>query len=219
MSILETTRNNTLNEFREHFNALAILLGDLESLSTSDKTSIVTAMNSLAAVSRTGNYSDLQNISINGASILSGTIDRNRLPAATTSAAGISQLADVLTDTSTSKTLTAAQGKILKDLIDSLTTVVSSKDDKWTVSVISTSSTLVNNSNVLISSAGTTQTLPSSPSAGNKVRISVMNFTNTIINRNNKKIMNLSENMTIDKANCSFELLFTGDTYGWWIVS
>lgn len=219
MAIIETSRSNTLNQFRENFNALAVLLGDLDALSVSEKTSIVAALNSLSTVARTGNYSDLQNIAIAGESITSGTIATARLPAASTSASGISQLVNTLTDTSTSRSLTAAQGKVLKDLIDSLSTTVNTKDDRWTVSVVGSNSNLIVNTNVLITSAGTTQTLPASPAVGNKIRFSVMNFTNTTINRNGKKIMNLTENMTIDKANCSFELMFTGDTYGWWIVS
>jgi hypothetical protein len=209
MAIIEVTRQNTLNQFREKVNDLAVLLGDLTTLSTTDKDSIVESINSLATVARTGSYTDLINRTVAASEITSGTIDQARLPASTTSVSGIVTLANALNDTSTSKALTAAQGKALND----------GKDAKWGLVVNSTNDTLSSFDDVLVTSAGTTQTLPASPSTGDKVRVSVMNFTNTIIGRNGKKIMNLTENLTIDVANSSIELVFTGDTYGWWLVA
>jgi len=209
MAIIEVTRQNTLNQFREKVNDLAVLLGDLTTLSTTDKDSIVESINSLATVAKTGSYTDLTNRTVAASEITSGTIDQARLPASTTSVSGIVTLANALNDTSTSKALTAAQGKALND----------GKDAKWGLVVNSTNDTLSSFDDVLVTSAGTTQTLPASPSTGDKVRVSVMNFTNTIIGRNGKKIMNLTENLTIDVANSSVELVFTGDTYGWWLVA
>jgi hypothetical protein len=209
MAIIEVTRQNTLNQFREKVNDLAVLLGDLTTLSTTDKDSIVESINSLATVARTGSYTDLINRTVAASEITSGTIDQTRLPASTTSVSGIVTLADALNDTSTSKALTAAQGKALND----------GKDAKWGLVVNSTNDTLSSFDDVLVTSAGTTQTLPASPSTGDKVRVSVMNFTNTIIGTNGKKIMNLTENLTIDVANSSIEFVFTGDTYGWWLVA
>jgi hypothetical protein len=209
MAIIEVTRQNTLNQFREKVNDLAVLLGDLTTLSTTDKDSIVESINSLATVARTGSYTDLTNRTVAASEITSGTIDQARLPASTTSVSGIVTLANALNDTSTSKALTAAQGKALND----------GKDAKWGLVVNSTNDTLSSFDDVLVTSAGTTQTLPASPSTGDKVRVSVMNFTNTIIGRNGKKIMNLTENLTIDVANSSVEFVFTGDTYGWWLVA
>jgi hypothetical protein len=212
MAIIEVTRQNTLNQFREKVNDLAVLLGDLTTLSTTDKDSIVESINSLATVAKTGSYTDLTNRTVAASEITSGTIDQARLPASTTSVSGIVTLANALNDTSTSKALTAAQGKALNDGLGG-------KDTKWGLVVNSTNDTLSSFDDVLVTSAGTTQTLPSSPSTGDKVRVSVMNFTNTIIGRNGKKIMNLTENLTIDVANSSVELVFTGDTYGWWLVA
>jgi hypothetical protein len=216
MAIIEVSRQNSLNEFREKVNALAVLLGDLSGLSTSEKDSIVEALNSLATVARTGSYTDLINRTIAASEITSGTIANDRLPSSTTSVPGIVQLANALNDTSTSKALTAAQGKVLYDILNPLS---SSADTKWTYVSKSSTSTINSFEHAMITSAGTTQTLPASPTLGDKIRISVMNFTNTIINRNGKDIMNLAENLTIDKAYTSIELFFTGDTYGWWIVS
>lgn len=56
--------------------------------------------------------------SLDASKITSGTVANARLPASTTSAAGIVQLNDTLTSTSTSLALTAAQGKVLKDTVD-----------------------------------------------------------------------------------------------------
>jgi len=177
MAIIEVTRQNTLNQFREKVNDLAVLLGDLTTLSTTDKDSIVESINSLATVAKTGSYTDLTNRTVAASEITSGTIDQARLPASTTSVSGIVTLANALNDTSTSKALTAAQGKALND----------GKDPKWGLVVNSINDTLSSFDDVLVTSAGTTQTLPASPSTGDKVRVSVMNFTNTIIGRNGKK--------------------------------
>jgi hypothetical protein len=212
MALLEVTRQNSLNEFREKVNALAVLLGDLEGLSTADKDSIVEALNSLATVARTGSYTDLINRTVAASEITSGTIANARLPSSTTSAAGIVQLANALNDTSTSKALTAAQGKILNDTF-------ASKDSLWNISVRTANGNLNAYDSVLVMTAGTTQTLPATPTVGDKIRIAVGNITNTIIGRNGKKIMNMLENLTVDNAYGNFELIFTGDTYGWWIVS
>lgn len=50
--------------------------------------------------------------------IVSGVFTPARLPAASVSGAGISQLNNTVTSTSTVQSLTAAQGKVLKDLVD-----------------------------------------------------------------------------------------------------
>jgi hypothetical protein len=52
--------------------------------------------------------------------ISAGTMDTARLPAASTSAAGIVQLVAGLTSTSNTQALAAGQGKALKDLIDQI---------------------------------------------------------------------------------------------------
>ncbi len=81
MAIIEVTRQNTLNQFREKVNDLAVLLGDLTTLSTTDKDSIVESINSLATVAKTGSYTDLTNRTVAASEITSGTIDQTRLPA------------------------------------------------------------------------------------------------------------------------------------------
>ena len=66
--------------------------------------------------------------------------------------------------------------------------------------------------------AGTVQ-LPASPLEGDTIRFLDLagNFAtnNLTIDRNSKKIMNLTENMIVSKNNASFALIYTGATYGW----
>jgi hypothetical protein len=86
------------------------------------------------------------------------------------------------------------------------------------VSAISTNTTAVSGVlYVLVSSL--TLTLPASPAQGSFVGIT--NLSNTVtgtVARNNQKIMNLSENLTVDVVNGSFVLYYSGATYGWVIV-
>jgi len=69
------------------------------------------------------------------------------------------------------------------------------------------------------SSHAITINLPASPLTGDQVRLldlaGTFGTNNLTVNRNGKKIMNLTENLVVSKNNASFELVFTGDTYGW----
>ena len=56
------------------------------------------------------------------ATVTGGLIPAEQLPAATTSTQGIVKLNDTLTSTSTTEALTAAQGKVLKDSLDTAIT-------------------------------------------------------------------------------------------------
>ena len=81
-----------------------------------------------------------------------------------------------------------------------------------------TSKTLGNREFVSVTSAGLTMTLPASPAAGNEVAIQVGDFTDTVIGRNSQNIMGLAEDMTIDVANRTVNLVFTDATRGWRVV-
>ena len=81
-----------------------------------------------------------------------------------------------------------------------------------------TSKTLGNREFVSVVGAGLTMTLPASPAAGNEVAIQVGDFTDTVIGRNSQNIMSLAENMTIDVANRTVNLVFTDATRGWRVV-
>jgi hypothetical protein len=61
-----------------------------------------------------------------------------------------------------------------------------------------------------------TLTLPLSPSAGDSLAVSNLSGATTcIIARNGSKINGLAENMTVDILNASFQLFYSGATYGW----
>jgi hypothetical protein len=81
-----------------------------------------------------------------------------------------------------------------------------------------TSKTLGNREFVSVVGAGLTMTLPASPAAGNEVAIQVGDFTDTVIGRNSQNIMSLAEDMTIDVANRTVNLVFTDATRGWRVV-
>ncbi len=61
--------------------------------------------------------------------------------------------------------------------------------------------------------------LPASPLTGDQIRIldlaGTFGTNSCTIARNGKKIMNLTENLIVSTTNAGFELVFTGDTYGW----
>lgn len=87
------------------------------------------------------------------------------------------------------------------------------------VAVTAVSVTLtLDDEHIHVTAAGQTITLPSAPVVGMDVCISVEAFTSTIIARNGKNIMSLSENMTIDKAGAAVSLRYISASRGWQIV-
>jgi hypothetical protein len=89
---------------------------------------------------------------------------------------------------------------------------------EWQTSVISTNQTLSKNNRYIVLTAGLTLTLPASPAINDIIWIAVGGFTNTIINRNGSNIMNLAQNLTINIANSSLQLIYVNGTYGWKII-
>lgn len=84
-----------------------------------------------------------------------------------------------------------------------------------TVTSTATSKTLVNREHCTVTASGQTITLPASPSAGWEVVITVGNFTNTVVGRNGSNIMDLAENMTLDRAYAAMNFLYVDATRGW----
>lgn len=84
-----------------------------------------------------------------------------------------------------------------------------------TVTSTATSKTLVNREHCTVTASGQTITLPASPSAGWQVVITVGNFTNTVVGRNGSNIMDLAENMTLDRAYAAMNFLYVDATRGW----
>jgi hypothetical protein len=96
--------------------------------------------------------------------------------------------------------------------------LVLSRNVLGTITTTAISKTLAVGEFCTVTAAGLTITLPASPAAGWKVAIGVLNFTDTIINRNSQNIMGLAENMTIDKTNVTVTLQFVDATRGWKII-
>ena len=81
--------------------------------------------------------------------------------------------------------------------------------------VTAASITATVNTHVYVSAAGRTITLPASPSIGQRVLITVGNFTDTVVGRNGSNIMSSASNMTLDKAYLSIQFIFADATRGW----
>lgn len=83
---------------------------------------------------------------------------------------------------------------------------------------VGVSTTLQSGDFCYVNTQGLTITLPATPSVGNQVTINVGNFQNTILGRNGSNIQALSENMTINIANATVDLIYLDATQGWRII-
>lgn len=90
--------------------------------------------------------------------------------------------------------------------------------ERFELKTVSTNTTIEKGDHALVTTAGTTVTLPASPEEGCSVLISVLSFSNTVVGRNAQPIMGLAENMTIDVENTSIKLRYTDATRGWVLV-
>jgi hypothetical protein len=93
-------------------------------------------------------------------------------------------------------------------------------DERYTrlfaTSVITGNTNAAINTHYYLNGAGITLTLPSSPTAGDEVRISeVAGNTDGIIARNGSNIMSAAENLTVDSAYAVIYLRYTNATIGW----
>lgn len=89
---------------------------------------------------------------------------------------------------------------------------------KPTVGVISSNTTAVANS-VYVLTANLTLTLPANPQVGDSIKVSNRSGVATcVIGANNKKIMGVAANLTLDTASASFELIYSGTDQGWVII-
>ena len=83
------------------------------------------------------------------------------------------------------------------------------------VSVI-TGNTNAASGNLYVLTANLTLTLPSSPSAGNYIKISNRSGVATcVVARNSEKIMGATADLTLDKLNSGFEMVYSGTAQGW----
>ena len=84
-----------------------------------------------------------------------------------------------------------------------------------TTVVTSTSVTATVNTHVFVDTATKTITLPASPTIGQRVLVTVGNFTDTVVGRNGSNIMSSGTDMTLDKAYLSIQFIYTNSTVGW----
>lgn len=88
----------------------------------------------------------------------------------------------------------------------------------YNVSVIS-ANTNAQKDYLYVLTATCTLTLPSAPSTGDSIKISNRSGVATaIVARNGKKIMGAAEDLTLDKLNSGFEMIFSGDAQGWILI-
>lgn len=89
----------------------------------------------------------------------------------------------------------------------------------YTPNVVPGATTAVKNNLYIFTSTASGLTLPASPSAGDSIKISNLSGKSTIvINRNGSNIMGINQNLTLDNANASFEMIYTLSTQGWVII-
>ena len=81
--------------------------------------------------------------------------------------------------------------------------------------VTATSLTATINTHVYVSAATQTITLPASPTIGQRVLITVGNFTDTVVARNGSNIMSSASDFTMDAAYLSIQFIYTDATQGW----
>ena len=99
----------------------------------------------------------------------------------------------------------------VKDYVDNATGGIG-------VSVISSNTTAASG-NLYVLTANLTLTLPSSPSAGNYVKVSNRSGVATCtIARNSENIMGAAADLTLDKLNSGFELIYSGSAQGWVLI-
>jgi hypothetical protein len=88
----------------------------------------------------------------------------------------------------------------------------------YNVAVVSSDTTAVSDT-LYVLTANLTLTLPASPSNGNSVKISNRSGVATcIIARNGENIMGAASDLTIDKLNSGFELIYSGSAQGWVLI-
>lgn len=85
----------------------------------------------------------------------------------------------------------------------------------FTSTVTATGVTASAGEHVHITASTQTITLPASPSAGERVAVSVGDFTDTVVGRNSENIMGLAEDFTIDVANMGLTFIYTDASNGW----
>ncbi len=119
-------------------------------------------------------------------------------------------------------TLTFTEAPVTGDTIEvviiSSASLVNTAPVNYNTSVISTSTNASKNT-LYVLKADLTLTLPSTPAAGDSIKISNLSGVATcIVARNGNNIMATATDLTLDNAAASFELVYTDATNGWVII-
>ena len=113
----------------------------------------------------------------------------------------------------------AASAVVTASIVDDAVTAAKIASEPVAVgitSVVTSSSiTATVNTHVYVDTAGQTITLPASPTIGQRVLITVGNFTNTVVGRNGSNIMSSGTDMTLDKEYLAIQFIYTNSTVGW----
>jgi hypothetical protein len=83
------------------------------------------------------------------------------------------------------------------------------------VTTTATGKLLSLNEDCTVTEPAQVMTLPASPPEGGTVTIRVLDFVNTVVDRNGEKIMGLDENFLIDAPNTSVRFTFISSALGW----
>lgn len=113
---------------------------------------------------------------------------------------------------------TVSTAKILDDAVTAAKIASEPVSVGITSIVTGSSVTATVNTHVYVNTAGQTITLPASPTIGQRVLVTVENFTDTVIGRNGSNIMSSGTDMTLDKEYLSVQFIYTNSTVGWVIA-
>ena len=88
----------------------------------------------------------------------------------------------------------------------------------YSVAVI-TGNTNAESGYLYVLSGNLTLTLPSSPSTGDHIKVSNRSGVATcVVARNSEKIMGATTDLTLDKLNSGFEMVYSGTAQGWILI-
>tara|TARA_R110002049_G_scaffold305460_1_gene502138 strand:+ start:3196 stop:4689 length:1494 start_codon:yes stop_codon:yes gene_type:complete len=121
----------------------------------------------------------------------------------------------------TSTTTAARTYKVQVDSSDNLVVNVPwASGGSYTPQVLTSSATAQKNYlYILTGGSAITLTMPSSPSAGDSVKVSNLTTVDTcVIEQGGSNIMGIGQPMTLDNDDASFELIYTNATQGWVII-
>ena len=127
-----------------------------------------------------------------------------------------------ITDDAVGADQLAASAVVTASIVDDAVTAAKIASEPVAVGittvVTSTSVTATVNTHVFVDTATKTITLPASPTIGQRVLVTVGNFTDTVVGRNGSNIMSSGTDMTLDKAYLSIQFIYTNSTVGWAIA-